>query len=47
MGYMRNAYKVLVGKRDGKRIFRKPRLKWEYNIEIDVREIEYGGMGFI
>lgn len=47
IGYMRNAYKVSVGKPEGKRTFRKPRYRWEYNIEIDVREIECDDMGFI
>jgi hypothetical protein len=47
MGYKRNAYKVLVGKPGGKRTFRKPRHRWESNIEIEVREIDCRGMGLI
>jgi hypothetical protein len=49
MGYMRNAYKVLVGKPERKKTFVKPRHRWEYVIEIlvDVRGIECGGMRFI
>jgi hypothetical protein len=47
MGYIRNAYKVLVGKPEGKRPIWKPRHRWEYTIKIDVREIECGGMGVI
>jgi hypothetical protein len=37
-----NAYRVLVGKQKGKRKLRKPKRKWEDDIEIDVREIGLG-----
>jgi hypothetical protein len=39
MGDMRNTYKILVGKRDGKRPLGRPRRIWEDNIKMDVREI--------
>jgi hypothetical protein len=39
MGEMRNAYKILVGKPEGKRPVRRLRHRWEDNIKMDVREI--------
>jgi hypothetical protein len=38
MGEMLNAYKVLVGKREGKRPLGRPRHRWE-NIKMDLTEI--------
>jgi hypothetical protein len=38
MGEMRNAYKILVGKPEGKRPLGRPRQRWEHNIRIDLRE---------
>jgi hypothetical protein len=37
MGQMRNAYKVLVGKPEGKRPLGRHRHKWKDNIVIDLR----------
>jgi hypothetical protein len=37
MGEMRNAYKILVGKPQGKRRLRTSRHGWEYNIRMDLR----------
>jgi hypothetical protein len=39
MGEKRNAYKILVGKPEGKRPLGRPRRRWEDNIRIDLREI--------
>jgi hypothetical protein len=39
MGEMRNAYRILVRKPEGKRPFRRPRCGWKHNIRRDVREI--------
>jgi hypothetical protein len=39
-----NAYRILVGKPDGKRTLRNPRLSWVDNIQIDLREIGWDGM---
>jgi hypothetical protein len=36
---MRNAYKILVGKPEGKRPLGRPRSKWERNFRMDLREI--------
>jgi hypothetical protein len=47
MGEKRNAYKILVGKAEGKRPLRKPRRRWEDNIKMDLREIGWGGMDWI
>jgi hypothetical protein len=33
MGEMRNAYKILVGRPEGKRSLRRPRHKWEVILE--------------
>jgi hypothetical protein len=35
----RNAYRILVGKAEGKRPLRRPRSTWVDNIKIDLREI--------
>jgi len=38
MGDMRNTYKILVGKRDGKRPLGRPRRIWEDNIRMNLKE---------
>jgi hypothetical protein len=43
----RNAYRILVGKPEGKRPLGRPRLRWEDNIRMDLREIGWGGMDWI
>jgi hypothetical protein len=43
----RNAHRILVGKPERKRPLGKPRRRWVDNIEIDLREIEWGGMDWI
>jgi len=35
---MRNAFKILVGKPEGKRPLGRPRRRWEDNIGMDLRE---------
>jgi hypothetical protein len=35
----RNAYRVFVGKPEGKRPLGRPRRRWEVNIKMDLREI--------
>jgi hypothetical protein len=37
MGEKRNAYRILVGKPEGKGPIGRPRRKWEDNIKIDHR----------
>ncbi|KAJ4446278.1 hypothetical protein ANN_12973 [Periplaneta americana] len=41
MGESRNAYRVLVGKPEGKRPLGRPRRRWEDNIKMDLREVGY------
>jgi hypothetical protein len=36
-----------VGKPEGKRPLGKPRRRWEDNVHMDLREIEWGGMDWI
>jgi hypothetical protein len=38
-GEMRNAYKILGRKLEGKRPLGRPRHKWEDNLRTDLREI--------
>jgi hypothetical protein len=33
----KNAYRILVGKPEGKRPLGRPRCRWEANVKIDVR----------
>jgi hypothetical protein len=40
----RNAYRVLVGKPEGKRPLGSPRRRWVDNIYIDLREIGWDSM---
>jgi hypothetical protein len=35
----RGVYRVLVGRREGKRPLGRPRCRWEDNIRMDLREI--------
>jgi hypothetical protein len=39
MGETTNAYRILVGKPEGKRPLGRPRRRWVDNIKIDLREI--------
>jgi hypothetical protein len=42
MGERRGAYRVLVGKPEGRRPLRRPRRRWEDNIKTDLREVGCG-----
>jgi hypothetical protein len=52
VAYMRNAYKIVVGKPYGKGPLRRPRDKWEYITRMDLRErggkvwIDASGSGY-
>ena len=39
MVQFRNAYRVLVGKPEGKRPLGRPMRRWENNIKMDLREV--------
>jgi hypothetical protein len=43
MGEKSNAYRLLVGKPEGKRPLGRPRRRWVDNIKMDVREIGWDG----
>jgi hypothetical protein len=47
MGEMRNAYRILEGKPEGKRLLGRPRHRWVDNIKMDLREIGWDGMDWI
>jgi hypothetical protein len=47
MGETRNAYRILVGKPEGKRPLGRPRRRWVDNMKIDLREIGWDGMDWI
>jgi hypothetical protein len=44
---MRNAYKILVGKPEGKRPLRRNKHRWEDNIRMDLMEIGWKGVDWI
>jgi hypothetical protein len=46
-GKKKNAYRILVGKPEGKRPLGRPRCMFVNNIKMDLREIEFGGMDWI
>jgi hypothetical protein len=42
MGEKRNAYRLLVGKPEGKRPLGRPRRRWMANIRMDLGEVRWG-----
>jgi hypothetical protein len=47
MGEKRNAYRILVGKPEGKAPLARPRRRWMDNIKMNLREIGWVGMDWI
>jgi hypothetical protein len=47
MGETRNAYRILVGRPEGKRPLGRPRSRWVDDIKMDLREIGWDGMNWI
>jgi hypothetical protein len=43
-GEKMNAYRISVGKTEGKRPLGRPKRRWEDNISMDLREIRRRGM---
>jgi hypothetical protein len=43
----RNAYRILMGKPEGKRLLGRLRRRWVDNIKMDLREIGWDGMDWI
>ena len=41
MGYERGAWKLLVVTPEGKRPVGRPRMRWENNINHDLRKVDY------
>jgi hypothetical protein len=47
IGEKRKAYRILLGKPEGKRPLGRPIFWWVANIKMDLREIGWGGMDWI
>jgi hypothetical protein len=47
MGEKRNARRIWIGKPEEKRPLGRSRRRWEDNIKMDLREIEWGGLDWI
>jgi hypothetical protein len=45
MGEKRNAYRLLMGKPEGRRPLERPRRKCLDNIRMDLEEVEWGDVG--
>jgi hypothetical protein len=46
-GEKRNAYRLLVGKPEGKRPLGRPRRRWVEDIRMDLGEVEWGDVDWI
>jgi hypothetical protein len=44
IGEIRGAHRALVGISEGRRPLGRPRHRWEDNMKMDLREVEWGGM---
>jgi hypothetical protein len=46
-GDNRNAYRVLVGRPEGKRPLGRPRCRWDDHVKMNLREVGWSGMDSI
>jgi hypothetical protein len=47
MGDRSGAYRVLVGRPEGKRPLGRPRHRWENNVKMDLKDVGWEGMDWI
>jgi hypothetical protein len=47
MGEGRGAYRILVGRPEGRRPLGRHRCRWEDNIKMNLQEVGWGGMDWI
>jgi hypothetical protein len=47
MGVGRGAYRILVGRPEGRRPLGRPRRRWEDGIKTDLHEVGWGSMDWI
>jgi hypothetical protein len=47
MGEGVGAYRILVGRPEGRRPFGRPRCRWEDNIKMDLQEVGWEGVNWI
>jgi hypothetical protein len=47
MGEKKGAYRILVGRPEGRRPLGRPRRRWEDNIKMDLQDVRWWGMDWI
>jgi hypothetical protein len=47
LGEVKGEYNFLVGRPEGRRLLGRPRRRWEDNVKMDLREIEFGDVDWI
>jgi hypothetical protein len=47
MGEKKNAYRLMVGKPEGKSLLRRPRLRWVDNVRMNLGEVGWGDVDWI